>query len=219
VTKWPEYYEEHRSDLVAELEPPLGQVLDVGCGAGAVGRELRAAGAERLVGVELDPAAAERARPAYDELLVGTVEELLDRIPGSFDTIVCYDVLEHLVDPWRVLSGLRRLANPGCRLHVSVPNARHPAFGLGVLVRGTFGYEEAGLRDVTHLRWFTRKDIAAAVTNAGWHVVREGHNPISRGRKLVTRLTAGRATEFIVGQLTVLARAQGPPAAEEPGRA
>lgn len=219
MTKWAEYYEEHRSDLVAELGRPLGQVLDVGCGAGIVGRQLREAGAERLLGVELDPEAAERARPAYDEVLVGPVEELLDGIPGRFDTIVCYDVLEHLVDPWRVLQDLRGLAGDGCQLHVSVPNARHPAFGLGLVFRGTFGYEQAGLRDVTHLRWFTRKDIAAAVTDAGWQVVREGHNPISRPRQLVKRLTGGRATEFMVGQLWVLARAQGPPAAREPERA
>jgi 2-polyprenyl-3-methyl-5-hydroxy-6-metoxy-1,4-benzoquinol methylase len=219
MTKWSEYYEERRSDLVAVLGRPLGRVLDVGCGAGIVGSELRAAGAERLVGVELDQEAAERARPAYDELLVGPVEELLDRIPGAFDTIVCYDVLEHLVDPWQVLRGMRRLAGEGCQLHVSVPNARHPAFGLGVLVRGTFGYEEAGLRDVTHLRWFTRRDIATAVTDAGWRVVREGHNPISRPRRLVERLTAGRATEFMVGQLWVLARARGPSGTDEPGRA
>ena len=39
-----------------------GRVLDVGCGAGGVGRSLRAAGAERIVGIEIHAPSAERAR-------------------------------------------------------------------------------------------------------------------------------------------------------------
>ena len=204
--KFDEYYEERRTNLIEALPRPLGRVLDVGCGAGAVGRELRAAGAVRLVGIELDPVAAERARPAYDAVLIGTVEEQLDDLGDErFDTIVCYDVLEHLVDPWTVLERLHAVAADGAHIHVSVPNARHPALGLGLIVRGTFGYESAGLRDVTHLRWFTRRDMVAALEASGWAVVAHGHNPVSGGRRLLGRITGGRALEFLVGQIYVLA--------------
>ena len=54
------YYALERADLVAELPQPIGRALDVGCGAGGVGRALRAAGATEVHGVEiLEPAAAQ----------------------------------------------------------------------------------------------------------------------------------------------------------------
>ena len=73
------------------------------------------------------PAAAEVARGVLDEVYEGSVEAALadGRLAGPFDTICCYDVLEHLADPEPVLRSLMALAGPGARLHVSIPNARH----------------------------------------------------------------------------------------------
>ena len=86
----------------------------------------------------------------------GPVESELDSIDGPFDTILLYDVLEHLVDPWEVLRQLHGVAAPGARVHVSIPNARHWTLLRDLALRGTFGYTPAEHRDVTHLRWFTR---------------------------------------------------------------
>lgn len=198
------YYGVDRADLVARLPRPIGVALDVGCGAGAVGRGLRAAGAQRVVGIERDRAAADRAADAYDEVVVGTVEAALPGLPGPFDTVCCYDVLEHLVDPYDVLRALRELAAPGGRLHVSVPNARHASLLVDLVIRGTFGYTNWGHRDSTHLRWFTRRDIVAAVAEAGWRVAAVGHPELGRSRTL-GRLTGGRTTEFLTAQWYVLA--------------
>jgi 2-polyprenyl-3-methyl-5-hydroxy-6-metoxy-1,4-benzoquinol methylase len=202
------YYGNERADLIAALPRPIGRVLDVGCGEGAVGRGLRAAGAQWLSGVEMEPAAAAVAREAYDEVAVGGIETELDDLSGPFDTICCYDVLEHLVDPYTVLRRLLGVAAPGGRLHVSVPNARHVSLLRDLALRGTFGYTEWGHRDSTHLRWFTRSDIEAAVAEAGWQLVSTGHPQLHRAAAL-DRLTRGRSTEFLVGQWYVLARCPG----------
>jgi 2-polyprenyl-3-methyl-5-hydroxy-6-metoxy-1,4-benzoquinol methylase len=199
------YFANQRADVVAALERPLGRVLDVGCGAGAVGPGLRAAGAQRLTGIELVPEAAALARAHYDEVVEGRVEDALDLIEGPFDTLLCLDVLEHLVDPGAVLTALRDLAAPGGRLQVSVPNARHLSLVYDLVVRGTFGYADWGHRDRTHLRWFTRSDIVALVESAGWSVTRIGHPPLRRSQSLA-RLTRGRSSEFLVGQWYVAAR-------------
>jgi 2-polyprenyl-3-methyl-5-hydroxy-6-metoxy-1,4-benzoquinol methylase len=198
------YYSNQRPDLVAALPRPLGSVLDVGCGEGAVGRLLRAEGAERLTGIEIDPASAATARELYDEVAEGAVEEVLPNLAGPFDSILCYDVLEHLVDPGAVLAQLHSLAAPGGHLHVSVPNARHFSLVRDLVLRGTFGYTDWGHRDNTHLRWFTRRDIVDAVEGAGWRVVSTSHPALGRSRGL-DRLTGGRSTEFLVGQIYVLA--------------
>jgi 2-polyprenyl-3-methyl-5-hydroxy-6-metoxy-1,4-benzoquinol methylase len=199
------YFANERADVVAALERPLGRVLDVGCGAGAVGPGLRAAGAQRLTGIELVPEAAALARAHYDEVVEGRVEAALDRLDGPFDTVLCLDVLEHLVDPGAVLTALRELAAPGGRLQVSVPNARHLSLVYDLVVRGTFGYADWGHRDRTHLRWFTRSDIVALVESAGWSVTKIGHPPLRRSQSLA-RLTRGRSSEFLVGQWYVAAR-------------
>src|SRR3954453_2735226 len=88
------YFEQSRPELVALLPARLGRVLDIGCGAGGVGRAIRAS-ADRLVGVELHPEAAERARDVYDAVHTAAIEDALDGLDETFDTILAYDVLEH----------------------------------------------------------------------------------------------------------------------------
>jgi len=200
------YYEQARPELVALLPDRLGRVLDVGCGAGAVGRALRGR-ADRLVGVELDPLAAERAREIYDTVHVGAFDDVVDEIEGPFDTILAYDVLEHLVDPAAVLVRLRALATPHTLLHVSLPNARHWSLVRDLVLRGTFGYTQTGHRDETHLRWLTPGDLRVLVERSGWRVERSGHPPSTAVGMLLERATRGRSAEFLVYQWWVLARA------------
>jgi 2-polyprenyl-3-methyl-5-hydroxy-6-metoxy-1,4-benzoquinol methylase len=200
------YYGNAREDLVAALPRPLGRVLDVGCGEGAVGCLLRAEGARSVTGIEVNEQAAARAREVLDEVKVGRVEEVLQALSGPWDTICCYDVLEHLVDPGNVLVALRTLAAPGAHLHVSIPNARHVSLLADLVLRGTFGYTEWGHRDSTHLRWFTRRDIVAIIEAAGWRVLESSHPALHRARALDV-LTRGRSTEFLVAQWYVLSQA------------
>jgi 2-polyprenyl-3-methyl-5-hydroxy-6-metoxy-1,4-benzoquinol methylase len=201
------YYGEGRADLVALLPRPIGRALDIGCGEGAVGRVLLAEGAASVHGVEIFPEAAAVAQEAYDDVVVAPVEVALtgDELPAGFDTILCYDVLEHLADPGLILKLLRQRAAPGAHLHVSVPNARHLGLVRDLLLRGTFGYTEFGHRDTTHLRWFTRRDIETAVTEGGWRIVASRPNPFRGRDKPFDRATRGHLSEFIALQWNVLA--------------
>jgi predicted TPR repeat methyltransferase len=200
------YYGQERPELVALLPDRLGRVLDVGCGSGGVGRALRSR-AERLVGIELDEDAAARARESYDEVLVGDVASTLLELDSQFDTILAYDVLEHLAAPHDVLRGLRGAAAPGALLHVSVPNARHVSLVRDLVFRGTFGYTDWGHRDSTHLRWLTRRDLVALLEDTGWQVERTAHAPLSRAGTFAERVTRGLSSDFLVYQWSALARA------------
>jgi SAM-dependent methyltransferase len=202
------YYDLERADVVAELPRPIGRALDVGCGAGGVGLSLKAAGAESVTGVEVNPEAAAVARTRLDAVHEMPVEEAIAAgvLTGPFDTICTYDVLEHLVDPEPVLRALLGVAAPGGRLHVSIPNARHFTLLRDLLFKGTFGYTEFGHRDVTHLRWYTRRDLIALVTRCGWQV-RACDGSFSGRDRYADKVTFGRAREFLTVQWHLLATA------------
>ena len=204
----PDDYTQHaRADVVARIPPPLGCALDVGCGAGGVGRELRARGATRLVGVELDAEAAEIAASTYDEVLTMDALEALPFLEGqAFDTIVCYDILEHLYDPAALLAGLHELTAPGGKLHVSVPNARHASLFRDLYLRGTFGYTTWGHRDSTHIRWFTRKDMVRLLEESGWKVAEVATHPFKPYRRVLTTLSGGVLRDLFAVQWFILAR-------------
>jgi SAM-dependent methyltransferase len=206
------YYEHGREDLLAALPRPLGRVLDLGCGAGGVGYRLRPEGPKALVGVEIEADQASRAGAVYDEVLVCDIDEALDRLNSRrFDTVLCYDVLEHLFDPAAVLRRARALASDGAHMHISIPNARNILLLRDLLIRGTFGYVPEGHRDSTHIRWFTRRDIVALVTECGWVVESVGTDKFKANRRRPSRLSGGRADEFLAVQWHVLCRAAAPP--------
>jgi 2-polyprenyl-3-methyl-5-hydroxy-6-metoxy-1,4-benzoquinol methylase len=200
------YYEQSREELVRVLPRPLGRVLDIGCGAGATGPALLAGGAERLVGIELDVEAAEVARATYDAVHVGRAEAIVPTLAERFDIVLCYDVLEHLPDPGGFLRTVHDVAAEGAQLHVSVPNARHWGLVRDLVLRGTFGYTEAGHRDKTHLRWFTRRDLVELLEAADWRVLSIQHGELRPVSRIVARLTRGLSVEFLVHQWAVLAQ-------------
>jgi 2-polyprenyl-3-methyl-5-hydroxy-6-metoxy-1,4-benzoquinol methylase len=189
------------------LRPPLGRVLDVGCAEGAGVGMLRELGATHLAGIEIDEQFAAVARERYNHVVHGSVPEDLDWEEGSFDTILCYDVLEHLYDPWSTLRQLKTLLAPNGRIHVSIPNARHKNVWMPLVLRGTVRYARAGLLDVTHLRFFTRHDAVRMLEAAGFRVESVACEPPgSRKRRLAAALTGGRSMEFLALQWFLLAR-------------
>lgn len=204
--KGSQYYALDRCDVVAQLRRPLGRVLDVGCGAGGAADPLRGSGATWISGIELMPEPAARARQRYDEVRVGDALEQVSHVTAPFDTILCYDVLEHLYDPLALLSALLGVAAARGRIHVSVPNARHVSLLRDLIVRGTFGYTASGHRDATHLRWFTRTDIAQLVSEAGWLVEGTRASVLQWRSRALHRVTGGRSTEYLSAQWYVLAR-------------
>jgi 2-polyprenyl-3-methyl-5-hydroxy-6-metoxy-1,4-benzoquinol methylase len=195
-------------DVLRGLGPMAGRLLDVGCGAGAWAPRLRAAGVGELVG--LDPAAAAIAQAAarYDRAVVGTLEDTtLAALGGQpFDVLVVADVLEHLVDPWRAVRILRSWAAADARLAVSVPNLRFYRLVGNLVLRGTFEYEPYGVRDWTHLRWFTRTSLGRMLADAGWQPERWVTSGSRKGAMLA-RVSEQLANDFLRQQLTVVARA------------
>ncbi|MCX7930654.1 MAG: class I SAM-dependent methyltransferase [Chlorobi bacterium] len=203
-----DYYHLVRYDVVEYVPNYIRRLLDVGCGAGCTADYLkRVRGIETVIGIEYVPHAAAEAAQRLDCVHTGDIEQIELPYPdGYFDCILCADVLEHLRDPWNVLRRLRRLLTPDGVLIASIPNIRHVRV-LAKIVFNRFEYEDSGILDQTHLRFFTRHTIEQLFTTTGYDVRFVGANR-SRSWKftLLNAVTFGLARPFSIVQYIVKAR-------------
>ena len=148
------------------------RVLEVGCSVGHVTEHLVAAG-NTVVGVEIDAEAAEAARGFADRVHVVDLDvtPLSEVEQNEFDVIIFGDVLEHLRRPGRTLRDACSLLARGGRVIISVPNVAHIDVRL-MLLEGRWDYQQTGLMDDTHLRWFTKTSLRELLNHAGLVAIR-----------------------------------------------
>jgi O-antigen biosynthesis protein len=162
-------------DLVGDAS----RVLDIGCATGYLAEQLQARGSE-VVGIELDPRAAELAEQHCSRVIVMDVDEggLTTALDDErFDVILLGDVLEHLRRPDLVLTQAASLLVEGGAIVASVPNIAHGSVRLALLA-GIFEYRDSGLLDRTHLRFFTERSFRELLASSGLVVTREAHQRI-----------------------------------------
>ena len=174
----PDYYNRVNADLLRLIPPDTGVVLEAGCGAGALAQAYRRINSRvSYLGIEKNQEAADVAgsNGRLDRLIIGDLETadpatlgLSDEGP-SVDCLVFGDVLEHLVDPWAVLTRLARLVREGGQVLACIPNVQHYSV-LVNLLRGRWDYQDEGLLDRTHLRFFTLSGVQDLFAKAGLQV-------------------------------------------------
>jgi SAM-dependent methyltransferase len=197
------YYEASRPDVAALVPDGRQRVLEVGCGTGQLGRLLKSRG-HHVTGMELIPEIADQARQWLDRVETADVEQGFAFSPASFDAIIFADVLEHLVDPWRVLREAAGLLRPHGRVIASIPNLQHKDVLAG-LVRGRWRYTQSGITDIGHLRFFTLATIRELFDQAGLSLVHVDRlYRRTRWRAVVSWLTVGWARAFYARQYLVV---------------
>lgn len=174
--------------VLAIVNPAVGKrILDLGCGAGANARAMVASGGI-VTGVTLS---SEEGRKVGREGIPVAVADLRRQLPfhreARFDVVVLSHVLEHLAEPSAILSAAGDLLAPGGTIVVAVPSVTHYTVRLRLL-RGDWTYQESGILDWTHLRFFSRPCIQRVLEEAGLAVVEERHEgafPLWRMRRLL----------------------------------
>lgn len=159
-------------DLLDRIPLSARTVLDVGCGAASLAAGYRRRNPRaRLLGIEDDPAVAALATRRLDRLYAVDVEAdpvpFADELPpAGLDCIVYGDVLEHLRDPWTVLRRQVEALAPSGTVVICIPNIEHWSF-VERIIRGAWVYDDAGLFDRTHMRWFNPAGVLAGLRDAG----------------------------------------------------
>jgi methionine biosynthesis protein MetW len=158
-------YENARPEVQALVPRDARRVLDVGCASGALGAALKARQGCTVVGVEVDPRYAARARERLDQVVECDLESFVPE--RTFDCLIAADVLEHLREPLTALRRAAQALTPGGAAVVSLPNVRYWNTFWQLGVRGRWPQQPDGIFDRTHLRWFTGRDGVDLMAEAG----------------------------------------------------
>jgi len=152
------------------------RVLDVGAAHGYLAASLRARGF-RVSAIEGNPDLARKAANYCDEIIVADLDGPLPTLSGRFDVIVYGDVLEHLKDPAGVLMSINQNLKPDGLVIISLPNIANLYVRLHLLM-GKFNYQDRGILDRTHLRFFTRNTFREFLDDASLEVLELTATPI-----------------------------------------
>lgn len=196
------YFSCVRQDIIALVPKGGNKVLEIGCAAGGTLLELKKTGkASQIIGMDVVDLSQHKA---LDKFIKGNIEVIDLPYKDYFDVIICADVLEHLVDPWATLAKIKGYLKKDGKIILSVPNFREIKTVVKV-IRGDFGYEDFGVLDKTHLRFFAKKNIIDMARGCGLEIERVSTD-MSRNRRLLNALTLGLFKDFFVVQYVMSTR-------------
>lgn len=191
------YYTSKRKEIQSYIPASTKKLLDIGCGRGAFGADLKQQRPGLTVwGVEPFQEAAKSAASVLDKIICNVFDaQSPDLQNQKFDCITFNDVLEHLIDPSQTLKDSQLyLEREGCII-ASIPNILYfPVFFNQIILREDWKYEDSGILDSTHLRFFTKKSIKRLFEEAGYDVIK------------IEGINAGKSKLYIIFNLLLLNR-------------
>lgn len=174
-----EYYLNIRKEMIHYIPLHSKKILDIGCGEGNFGAFLKNERKVEVWGVEYEKTRASVASSKLDKVLWGDIDLLLEQLPENyFDAVICNDVLEHLLDPYKLLEKIKsKLVTDGVVIS-SIPNIRYFRNFFDLLFRKNWDYTDEGIMDFTHFRFFTTNSIRKMYQSLGFEIIsHEGINP------------------------------------------
>jgi len=212
-TKINNYFKNIRKELL-DLIPQQnksGSILEIGAGSGATMIYAKQNGyAKKIYGIELCKVENSfQVSSEFESFLIGNVENMnFDYDEKSFDVILCGDVLEHLIDPYKIVKKMKFFLKNNGVIIASLPNIRQIHMMIQIYFKGDFRYEEVGILDKTHLRFFCKKNMIELFENEGLQVeqIVSNSNLIGRTTKLLNKLTFNIFDQFLAAQYYLVVR-------------
>jgi glycosyltransferase involved in cell wall biosynthesis len=151
---------------------PTANILDLGCSGGLLSERVRALG-HKITGV--DVIEIDGVRERVDRFIPADLDKGIPaeaRDGGLYDVVLCADILEHVRQPEQLMRQAREVLAPGGVLVTSVPNFGH-WYARTRTMLGLFDYDQRGLLDNGHVRFFTRRGLLRRIRSAGFTVVHQ----------------------------------------------
>ncbi len=189
--------------MVPFLPETCSHVLEIGCGTGVFRENLRQP--HEYWGIEPEPSVAQIASRRLDQILTGTYQDMHSRLPDHyFDLVICNDVIEHMPDHDWFFESIKTKMLPGGYLICSIPNVRYIGNLFEILVRKDWQYQDMGIRDRTHLRFFTRKSLLRIFQQHGFRIEQfsginafHSQNWFLKAVFLIAILVFGKDTQYL----------------------
>lgn len=202
------YFSIIRNDLIKLIPENVKTILDIGCGFGATGNAIKKHfSGIKVIGIEINTDAANRAKELLDKVYIGDAETISPDIPeGSIDCIIFGDVLEHTREPLLVLQKFSTFLTDEGFIIASIPNIRNikPLFKI---IFDKFEYEDYGILDRTHLRFFTLHTIIKMFDEAKLNIISvKKKYGMGTKYKLIRIFTFGLISQFTIEQFLILAK-------------
>lgn len=203
------YYSSERLEMIKYIPQDIKTILDIGCATGVFAALLRNKYNAEVWGVEINPSVANEAKGRINQVIVGDILENMSMIPNDyFDCITFNDVLEHMVSPEIVLAEIKNKLTSKGVLVCSIPNIRYIGALKKLLINKQWKYEDEGILDRTHLRFFTKKSIIEMFDRLNYEILKiEGINPTKQRIFLaINILTFGFFTDTKFTQFACVVR-------------
>ena len=204
-------YRKERGEVIDRIPAGANKILDIGCGTGAMGRGIRTRwGNVTLVGIEKNEERAFEAKSYYDRVILSDAGTWTpDFEEEFFDAIILADVLEHVDDPAGLLKRYVPYLSPHGVLVLSVPNIRYYEI-LSGLALGRFDYQESGILDRSHLRFFTRKTLVELLESSGLQIETLSANVSSEFTRMSDKLARKNDTRTNIDLGPIILKDQSP---------
>lgn len=164
------YFSSKRYEIDVLLPASANKILDIGCGNGSTLARIHNIYPDAsILGIDINDNAIKNSVLNTEAIISHDLNKGLPDLPASpYDLILCLDIIEHLYDPARLLSDLKKtVSSSGCII-VSLPNLRYWQICYDLIIKGDFKYEEQGLMDYTHIRWFTYQSAKRLFEDSGF---------------------------------------------------
>jgi len=175
------YANSKRPEMVQFLPSEYSKVLEVGCNVGSFATFVKSKPCEYW-GIEPFEEATKVAKTKMDKVLVGHYDDIANDVPDNyFDLIIANDLIEHLEQPWNFLQSIKKKMTVNASVVLSIPNVRY-YLNLGeLLIHKDWKYVDAGILDITHLRFFTEKSIIRLLNENEFKIEKmKGINPAKK---------------------------------------
>jgi len=186
------YYKSKRDDMLRFIPEDVKTTLEFGCGTGVFSALVKEEFKTESWAVEIDEESAVSASEKLDKVINCDAFEAIDKLPDNFfDCIIFFDILEHLVNPYELLLLVKKKLTKNGVIITSIPNIRFYRNLVRFVFNGDWEYQDEGLMDKTHLRFFTRKSLLSMFDRLDYEIIEfEGIHPThSRNLKILNFLT------------------------------
>jgi hypothetical protein len=160
--------------LTQSFIPRAARLVEVGANDGALARSIKEGNPQcHYTALEINPEHRILAKGACDAVLCHDIDSLGDDFFRDYANVDCWildQALERIGQPERLLARIRKTISKDACIVAVIPNAQHWSMQLK-LCMGDMRYEDSGLLNRAHVRWFTRVTIFELFKKAGFEVV------------------------------------------------